>query len=500
MTNINNEQSVKKILNGETVSFTFRFFDEEFDIKINSIILKVLSAQGNLFLFEIVTTVVRELLFNAFKANIKRIYFQKHNADINNKREYEALIKNFKEEILFKLDSIESEVKANADYYITISFKKEGDMLDISVFNNVRLTEEEYERIMLRLQQYTLAHNLAEAYDDSYNSQEGAGLGFMIIMFLLKNSGIGDDNLSIENNHDGITVGVKIPRRLNDETTLSDLKEKILNDVDSLPTFTENIVKLQKLCLEKESTIDEISKKISMDPALTADVIKLSNSAGFSPGKKIVTAHEAVKIIGLKNLYFVLTASATKRILENKYKRFEIIWQHCVKVAYYAKHIAEMMSLLDIEDHAFIAGLLHDIGKIVLLAANEKVIDKMSGIIDKDRLRSSSVLEETTVGISHTEIGGLIAEKWNFPDELKIPIANHHNPLISHDDFKILTYMVYLANMLCGVESKKYNYNYIETTVLNYFKLNTEYKLKSFHDKIRANYNDHQSVIGFIDV
>ena len=189
-------------------------------------------------------------------------------------------------------------------------------------------------------------------------------------------------------------------------------------------------------------------------------------------------------------------ASATKKILEDNYKKFEIIWQHCVKVAYYVKQIAKMMSFANISDQAFIVGLLHDIGKIVLLSTDEKIINKMSDITKNKQLRSSSILEEITIGISHAEIGALIADKWNFPDELRIPIANHHAPLNNDNEHKALTYIVYLANMLCGVETRKYNYNYIESTVLSWFKINTIQELEDFHKNIRTNYYNHQLMLG----
>ena len=496
MATIDNEQYVQKILGGKKASYTFNFLDEESIILVNSIMLKILSVQGNLFLLETLITIVREILYNAFKSNLKRIYFKKHNTDIDDSTKYETLMKKFKDEILNRLDSIEDEIKSNTEHHITISFEMKDGFFIISVFNNVKIIKEEYERITFRIVQATVFNNLSEAYNDVYNSTEGAGLGLMLIMFLLKNSGIGVDNFFMEHTDDGITIGIKIPRRLKEETIISDVKEKILNDVETLPTFPENIVELQHLCLQKESSIDDISKKISIDPALTADVLKLSNSSGFVPGKKIVTVKEAVTIIGLKNLYFILMATATKKILEDNYKKFEIIWQHCVKVAYYVKQIAKMMSLANISDQAFIVGLLHDIGKIVLLSTDEKIINKMSEITKNKQLRSSSILEEITIGISHAEIGALIADKWNFPDELKIPIANHHAPLNNNNDHKVLTYIVYLANMLCGVESKKYNYNYIESTVLSWFKINTMHELEDFHKNIKTNYDNHQLMLG----
>jgi len=496
MITIDNKKYAERILGGEEVSFSFRFIDEKSLILINTLILKILASQGNIFLLETLITIIREIVFNAFKANLKRIYFDKFGADITDGSKYDLLMQNFKDDYLYNLDEIEAEITTNQNYYIRITFVQVEGILSISVFNNIQIIKEEYDRIMARIKQSKISHNLAEAYNDVYDPTEGAGLGLVLMVFLLKNSGIGADNLLITHDSDGVTVCVKIPKQLKEEVIVSDVKERILKDVDSLPTFPENILELQRLCNEKEASIDEISEKISRDPALTADVIKLSNSAGFVPGKKITTIKDAVKIIGLKNLYLILTASTAKKILGNKYKKFELIWDHCVRVAYYSRQISKLKHLSNISDSAFITGLLHDIGKIVLLSADESIIHTISEITKNKQLRSSSILEEISIGISHAEIGGLIAEKWNFPDELKMPIANHHSPLNSDPAYRDLTFIVYLANMLCGIEINKYNYYYIETEVLEWFKIHSIEQLQTFHMKIKNNYNNHQISLG----
>jgi len=496
MINIDKKKYAEKVINGEEISFSFRFIDEQSLILINTLILKILASQGNIFLLETLITVIREIVFNAFKANLKRIYFDKSGVDINDSEKYELIMQNFKEDYLYNLDEVESEITTNQNYYIQISFEQKEGVLLISVFNNVQIVQEEYDRIMSRIEQSKISQNLADAYNDVYDPTEGAGLGLVLMVFLLKNSGIGADNLFITHDSNGITVSIQVPKQLKEEAIVSDVKEKILKDVESLPTFPENIIELQQLCNNKESKIDEISERISRDPALTADVIKLSNSAGFVPGKKISTIKEAVKIIGLKNLYLILTASTAKKILGNKYKKFELIWEHCIRVAYYSRQIAKLRHLGNIADSAFITGLLHDIGKIVLLSTDEKIIHTISEITKNKQLRSSSILEEISIGISHAEIGGLIAQKWNFPDDLKVPIANHHSPLNSEPEYRDLTYIVYFANMLCGIEINKYNYYYIETEILDWFKINSMEELQAFHQKIKNSYNDHQMSLG----
>jgi HD-like signal output (HDOD) protein len=165
-------------------------------------------------------------------------------------------------------------------------------------------------------------------------------------------------------------------------------------------------------------------------------------------------------------------------------------------VAFYSRQIAKLKQFAGIADTAFITGLLHDIGKIVLLSADENIIHTISEITKNKQLRSSSILEEISIGISHAEIGGLIAEKWNFPDDLKMSITNHHSPLNTVPEYKNLTNIVYFANMLCGIEVNKYNYYYIETDILNFFKIDTIEQLQNFHQKIKNSFNDHQKIPG----
>ncbi|HPS59473.1 MAG TPA: HDOD domain-containing protein [Spirochaetota bacterium] len=486
----------EKIQKGDDITVSFKFIDEANLLKINAILLKILSRQGNVFLLETLITIIREIIFNAFKANLKRIYFEKSGVSINDTEKYDELMCSFKDDFLYNLDEIRSDILTQNRYHISVTFSRHGREINFSVFNNVTIIEEEFKRIRDRIEQSKNFQNLADAYNDVYDSTEGAGLGLVLMIFLLRNSGIGADNLTINHNDKGVTVSIFIPEQLKDHDIVSDVKGRILKDVESLPTFPENIIELQRLCKEKNATIDAISERISRDPSLTADVIKLSNSAGFVPGKKIVTIKDAVKIIGLKNLNLILTASATRKILDNKYKKFEVIWEHCIRVAYYAREIAKKKGLGVLADSAFISGLLHDIGKIVLLSADPNIVNIISEITKNKQMRSSSILEEISIGVSHAEIGGLIAHKWNFPADLTRAIEFHHSPLNVETDYKILTWIVYTANMLCGVESNKYSYYYLETDILKWLKIRSLEEIKNFHEKIKDNYLNHLSLVG----
>lgn len=492
---IDDKDYPEKIFKGEDVNFSFKFIDESSLVIVNAILLKVLARMGNIFLLETVITIVREIIFNAFKANLKRIYFLGKGIDINDPKAYDNGMISFRENFLNNIDSV-SQIIHESSYSITITFSLKNSILDVAVYNNVPIVDEEFKRINLRLKKAEEYESLTDAYDEVYDPTEGAGLGLILMIFLLKNSGIGASNFSINPDKKGVTASIRIPRELKEERIVTEVKKRVLEDVSSLPAFPENILTLQRMCSSPETTLEEIADNIVKDPSLTADVLKLSNSAGFITGKRITAIKEAVKIIGIGNLNLILTASASRKILDDRYKKFEKIWEHCTRVAFYARLIARKNNLNSISESAFISGLLHDIGKIVLLSTDSSIVNTISEITKNKQLRSSSILEEISIGISHAEIGGLIAEKWNFPESLAAAIKNHHSPMNSKAEHRDITYCIYLANLLCGVETKKYSYYYIESDILKWAGLATIDNVKRYHGYLEENYLKHFSVTG----
>ena len=174
-------------------------------------------------------------------------------------------------------------------------------------------------------------------------------------------------------------------------------------------------------------------------------------------------------IIGIKNLEALLVASASRKILDKRYRKFEQVWEHCNRTAYYARQIAIEKGYGRIADDVFIAGLLHDIGKIVLLSTDVRLVGQIAEIVKNRKIRSSAILEEIYIGISHSTIGALIAEKWNFHEDLAETIRYHHAPLSPGIGNRDMTMIVYLANQLCNLEEKYMDPHFIENEVLEKF-------------------------------
>jgi putative nucleotidyltransferase with HDIG domain len=400
----------------------------------------------------------------------------------------------FKEDIIGDLGKIQKDI-TQSKYKVFINYAKQNEEIKITIKNNVPILPAEQERINKRYNNAQKYDDFSEAYEDMYDDTEGAGLGIILTIMLLKNAGIPANNFKISSDGTNTYTSFMIPKDLRPAEMVTQVKKQILNEVDILPTFPQNILDLQAMCENKDILIDDLTLKIQPDSSLTADILKLANSAGFMGAQKIETIHDALMRIGLQNLKHVLVAASSKKILDKRYSKFEAIWKHNFKVAFYARQIARITKNSKLIELAFVGGLLHDIGKIILLAVDLKLTNWISDFVKHRQIRTTTLLEEVSIGISHSKIGFLLAEKWNFGDFLKEAIECHHAPLNCQDEFKDVVYAVYLANQFSGIEERKYDYFFIDKHVQNNFKLSNETECRNLHEKLKNLYKNHQSII-----
>lgn len=485
---MNKTEIFKKIDSNQPLKLKFQYIDESHLMLLNSIMVRYLSKKDYLYLLNSLNTILREIVVNALKANAKRVYFIKTGLDINNPGNYIEGMKQFKNNVIGEFDQIEADLK-NSDFYVKLIFEQTEKELLISLINNSPILPEELKRVTHRISKAIQYNDFSEAYAEVEDDTEGAGLGIVLTILLFKNMGIDPKTFKIESDGKVTTTSISIPDSIQPAEITTNIKKVILKKVEGIPTFPENILVLQKMCADPNSLIDDISKKIQLDPALTTDVIKLSNSAGFIPGKRIETVSSAVMIIGLKNLNAILTASSARRILNQRFQSFEQIWEHCNRVAFYSRMIASKIKKPCIAENAYMAGLLHDLGKIILLSTDLKLVETISDIAMNRNIRTSTVMEEISIGISHSTLGAVIAAKWNFPEYLIEAIDFHHAPHNAKKNIELVN-TVYLANMMCGIETRKYYFHYLDEPVLKFFNLAEETAFKAFHAKLKAKYEE----------
>lgn len=224
----------------------------------------------------------------------------------------------------------------------------------------------------------------------------------------------------------------------------SPLLKKIVSVTGDLPTIphTAQII-IQKLS-DPEVTPKELERIIIHDPSLTARILKLANSPFYGRPRTIKTISEATVIIGLNTLKSIVIASAVREMLKNFGLMEKLLWEHSVATGFFVRYLAERLRLKCAEE-AFLAGLLHDIGKIVLQL---KIPGKMYLVIQDlyTGAETNSINSEMAVfGFAHVHVGQLLARKWQFAQEIEEAIGYHHWPGRARVSPE-LSYLVHLGN------------------------------------------------------
>jgi putative nucleotidyltransferase with HDIG domain len=209
----------------------------------------------------------------------------------------------------------------------------------------------------------------------------------------------------------------------------ADLKtvNKIIDQLGELPAAPLILRKALKLTSDIESKIDDVSKNISADQTLTAKVIRLSNSPYYGRVRQISSLHEAIKVLGFNQIRsIVITASTFQMFQSGSHTKIaRILWEHSLATALGARLIVQKYGGLDTEE-GYLCGLLHDIGKLVLLKTAPHVYEEIIAEVKKTNLPFLEV-ERSALGFNHVHVGEALLSKWQFPTNLISQISAHHS-------------------------------------------------------------------------
>jgi putative nucleotidyltransferase with HDIG domain len=270
------------------------------------------------------------------------------------------------------------------------------------------------------------------------------------------------------------------------------LTQTLVREIDSLPQFPDNIINLQRLISDPNAEISEIAREISVDPSMTADLLKLVNSAQFMLPKRVDNIVEAVKLVGMKGVRNLLYSYGTQKVLGEKYSEMRSLWQYSYRCAYYAYILAKSFKRRkEILDDVYVGGILHDLGQIVIASLHPDLLDRITKIC-KEKGISSRLLENFSVGLNHAEVGALIAKKWNFPEQLVTAIRYHHEPSQSPPGAKDVVYSVYLATAICDLERETMGFEQISPLVLRDFGIETEEQLGKIMERLAKSFEEQR--------
>jgi len=437
---------------------------------------------------------MREIALNAQKANTKRIYFNEKGLNINDRDDYESGMQHFKDETLENINYFLQKQKEHG-FYVKIVFQKQGNAFVLSVRNNVEITKTEQIRVFDRIARARAFNSVEDAPATLIDNSEGAGLGIIIIVLMLKKIGLTDDCFDLDFREGETVASLSIPFSDVHLEKLDMLIGEFGKEIDALPQFPENIVHLQKLISDPNTDISDIARQISIDPSLTADLLKLVNSAQFMLPKKVDNIVEAVKLVGLRTLKNLLYSYGTQKIFFRKFSEIKWLWDHSYRTAFYAYTLAKnFKKKKDILDDAYVGGILHDLGQIIFTSIHPHLIDKIQNFCKAKNI-PTGMFERLSSGLNHADVGARMAEKWNFPGQLVAAIRFHHEPMLAPPEYSDIVNTVYLANCLANLEEKKINYEQIEPAVVRDFGIEDEEHLTSILGRLQKAFEQSTDVV-----
>jgi putative nucleotidyltransferase with HDIG domain len=477
----------KAIRSGIPLTITTFTLPREVEAYIAQVVTEYLKQFDQEKLKDYIIYCVQELAANAKKANTKRVYFIEHGLDVNNPEDYERGMANFKQDTL---DDIVHYLKLQKDkgLYIKLILVNKKDTVYIEVRNNAAITGTELARIHDKLARSRQYNSLEDALFHVLDDSEGAGLGLVIMVLMLRKMGLNEDSFDIAAAGRETIARIIIPLERTRVENLEALASTIVGNVNSLPQFPDNIIAIQRLISGPGSKLIDIARRISMDPALTADLLKTVNSPQYMAAKKVDSIAEAIKMAGIRGLKNLFYSYGTQQILGDDTADKKRLWEHSYKTAFYAYNLVKNFyrdrGLLD---DAYVAGILHDMGKIIFSSAHPDLSAKIRDICGEKNLPLSTV-EDLAAGMNHAEIGALIAEKWNFPECLVYAIRFHHDPLAAPAEYRDLVEAVYLANMCGEYENNAVTFDQIEPEVLGHFNISSRKQLDALLERFAAGF------------
>ena len=226
----------------------------------------------------------------------------------------------------------------------------------------------------------------------------------------------------------------------------SDFAEKYkrdLQNIENLPTLPTVYAEVDRLCKNPDVSADELSNVIESDPSITLKLLNLSNSAFFGFTRTIKSVRDAISLLGNQTVNIAIF-EATKDLKNSAGLDKNNFWVHSAAVGSVTRFLTKKLKL-DREE-GFTAGIVHDMGKIVLDALYSDFYGEVLSRVEEANI-SLYAAEQEVMGLNHSLIGRELAETWNLPPELTEAIAFHHRPARAEKDPEIAS-LVHLGDAI----------------------------------------------------
>ena len=218
---------------------------------------------------------------------------------------------------------------------------------------------------------------------------------------------------------------------------------EVMRNIRDLPALPTVVLELINTFNQPDVDVARLAETISHDQALAARTLRVANSSFYGLASKVKTINQAIMVLGFDTVRSLVSAGAIVHALPGDNTHLDLVqfWRHSMATAVCARSIARRTRLN--QDYAFLAGLLHDIGRLVLATRfPQQYAAAMAWRDQHDALQVDA--EQQVLGIDHQQAGLMLAETWKFPVLIQRAIGHHHGPEV--DDLGDVPSIVHVAN------------------------------------------------------
>lgn len=241
-----------------------------------------------------------------------------------------------------------------------------------------------------------------------------------------------------------------------DERTRDLIQRRVLKRVNDIPSLPQFVIETLKKLDDPKSSAADVANKLSRDEGLVIRVLRLANSAYYGLSRRISSVSEAISFLGFKTVKSIVLAASVYKFMDSSFTGYALdrgdLWKHSQSVASTARFLATRVKGVDPEE-AYIAGMVHDIGKIVLNDYVRFGYSIIIRLVEEEQLPFTDA-EKQVLGFDHAQVGGLVIEQWNLPEIYMYTTSNHHSPAALPEDmqeYRLVVDVVHVANAICSM-------------------------------------------------